>query len=231
MIMMRTDYGIRAPQPARLATTYPLEQGHAMTAHQSIGPATQILDDNGYDWAWAFVVFRDIPGYRGYKAGSDGSIWSNRARGHINANTRWHRLTPFVQPTGYLVVGLRDGKGGQLTRFVHALVLEAFVGPRPPDKMCCHDPDPDPSNNRLHNLRWDTHLANRRDMVRAGRSLRGSRNPRAVLTEADIPVIRDMAARGISRKEIAVAIGVKRYVIDFVLQGKCWKHVEEVARP
>lgn len=48
------------------------------------------------------------------------------------------------------------------------LVLEAFVGPRPPGLEACHDPDPDPWNNHRANLRWDTRSANQLDSVRHG---------------------------------------------------------------
>lgn len=52
-------------------------------------------------------------------------------------------------------------------RQVHHLVLEAFVGPRPPGMKGCHYDD-DPSNNSLGNLRWDTTSANAFDSVRNG---------------------------------------------------------------
>jgi hypothetical protein len=55
----------------------------------------------------------------------------------------------------------RDGK--VYSRRVHCLVLEAFVGPRPPGTQACHAPDPDPTNNRLDNLRWDTPSGNALD--------------------------------------------------------------------
>lgn len=51
---------------------------------------------------------------------------------------------------------------------VHRLVLEAFVGPRPPGQHGCHH-DGDPTNNHLSNLRWDTPKSNTADMVRHGR--------------------------------------------------------------
>jgi hypothetical protein len=47
------------------------------------------------------------------------------------------------------------------------LVLEAFVGPCPDGLEACHWDD-DPTNNRLSNLRWDTSIANKRDMARNG---------------------------------------------------------------
>lgn len=51
--------------------------------------------------------------------------------------------------------------------FVHHLVLETFVGPRPPDTECCHW-DRNKRNNYVLNLRWDTGGANSLDQVRHG---------------------------------------------------------------
>ena len=59
----------------------------------------------------------------------------------------------------------RDGKTS--TVWVHKLVLEAFVGPRPPGLECCHANDIG-SDNRLENLRWDTHSSNQYDRARNG---------------------------------------------------------------
>lgn len=73
-------------------------------------------------------------------------VWSGKAR---------HRR---------LSVKLPSGK----THTVHTLVLTAFVGPRPEGAEGCHN-DGDPANNRVENLRWDTHTENMRDALRQGR--------------------------------------------------------------
>jgi hypothetical protein len=56
-------------------------------------------------------------------------------------------------------------KGQQL---VHRVVLETFVGSCPDGMECCHLDDVK-TNNKLVNLRWDTHDANVVDKVRNGR--------------------------------------------------------------
>ena len=72
----------------------------------------------------------------------------------------------FPAGGGHLVVTLsRNGKPHQ--RFVHRLVLEAFVGPCPDGMQGCHGPA-GAADNSLPNLRWDTGKANQQDSVREG---------------------------------------------------------------
>lgn len=55
------------------------------------------------------------------------------------------------------------------TGYVHMLVLEAFIGPRPEGMWALHWDD-DKRNNRLDNLRWGTPSDNNLDAVRNGRN-------------------------------------------------------------
>lgn len=68
---------------------------------------------------------------------------------------------------GRKTVQLSVGKRMRSYR-VAALVLEAFVGPRPPGQEACHR-DGNPTDDRLANLRWDTRSGNMQDTVRHGR--------------------------------------------------------------
>lgn len=75
-------------------------------------------------------------------------------------------LKPGRDANGVRYVQLTDGPR-RVVRRVHVLVLEAFVGPRPPGLEGCHWDD-DKDNNHLENLRWDTRSANMQDMLRNG---------------------------------------------------------------
>jgi hypothetical protein len=74
---------------------------------------------------------------------------------------------PSLTKAGYLIIKLTRNHEDRSVS-VHPLVLEAFVGPRPPGMECCHA-DGDKTNNALSNLRWDTKRANELDAIRAGR--------------------------------------------------------------
>lgn len=116
-----------------------------------------------------------VPGYEGvYEVSDLGRVRSlTRYIRHSSGSPKIHRgrhlnrvPSDKSNPKSYLRVGIgRDGK--LRARDVHALVLEAFVGPRPPGMQCCHY-NGNPRDNRLSNLRWDAPSGNKMDDVRNG---------------------------------------------------------------
>lgn len=115
--------------------------------------------------------WRDVVGAEGvYRISSCGRVMSVARRVAWRGTTRVQSDRIMSQHqngvSGHMSVHLRfDGKS--ITRTVHSLVLEAFVGPRPDGMEGCHWDD-DPSNNRVENLRWGTRSDNMNDRVRNG---------------------------------------------------------------
>lgn len=115
-----------------------------------------------------------IPGYEGwYEVSDHGRVRSvDRTilrRDGVSQRCRGHLFATRLNEQGRPVVVLRQADSGSTWR-VHALVLLAFVGPRPAGMEACHE-DGDRANNRLANLRWDTRSGNRHDSVRHGTHL------------------------------------------------------------
>lgn len=115
--------------------------------------------------------WRPIPGWEGfYEASSHGRVRSvtrtvkHPASGSMQIQGRV--LRPAPHRSGHLWVEL-CGPAGKKTRQVHQLVLEAFVGPKPPGMDGCHY-DGNPQNNHIENLRWDTRAGNLADAIRHG---------------------------------------------------------------
>lgn len=100
---------------------------------------------------------REVPGFPAYYVSSGGVVFSGRTGEIQEVFQRDNRA-------GYKFVWLFSN-GKQRRKYVHALVLEAFVGPRPEGMEGCHFPDPDKSNNHVSNLVWDTHQNNERHYV------------------------------------------------------------------
>lgn len=108
-----------------------------------------------------------VPGYEGKYAISD----QGRVRALNRRDARGRRRAEKLlmlnrQPSGHLTVALYSN-GARRDVSVHVLVLEAFVGPRPPGMECCHWNDI-PDDNRVENLRWGTRTDNIKDAVRNG---------------------------------------------------------------
>jgi hypothetical protein len=171
----------------------------------------------------ARVEYRPVVGAGNYRVGDDGSAWSRWSwRALVDT---WQSLTPSPHiKSGHLRVNIKYDGGKTRTRYVHNLILEAFVGPCPPGMECCHH-DGDPTNNRLSNLRWGTRLENMDDQARHGVLIKGERVYGAKLTETDVREIRALYACGHDNVELAACYGVTRCNITAIVRRKSWKHV------
>lgn len=109
-------------------------------------------------------TWSSIPGHEGrYEASTLGRIRS------IMNGPRLKRATP--QKAGsYLRVGLcvADNGSRMVTRLVHQLIAETFIGPRP-NGMVVRHLNGDKTDNRAENLAYGTPSQNSRDVVSHGR--------------------------------------------------------------
>jgi hypothetical protein len=162
------------------------------------------------------------------------SVYEVSDLGHVRSidrvgSGRWgHRrsrgkdLRPSVNHNGHYRVTLqRDGH--RRICWVHRLVLEAFVGPCPDGMEGCHD-NGDPGDNRLANLRWDTHAANCADRDRHGTnvSFPGEMNAQARLTWDAVREIRERLTAGERQAPLALEFGVSISTISAIKVGKKW---------
>ena len=106
--------------------------------------------------------------------------------------------TPACKARGYEYV-----QAGGRQRAVHHLVLITFVGPCPQGLEACHADD-DRRNNRLSNLRWDTHQSNIDDKIRNG----NARGRKPKLSTEQLKSIALMREAGASLKDIASAFSI-----------------------
>ena len=105
------------------------------------------------------------------------------------------------------------------------LVLRAFVGPCPEGMECCHANDVQ-ADNRLVNLRWDTHENNILDSLRNGGRCRGERHLHAKMTAGKVRMVRAMRCSGkYAVNELAKIFGVSWPAMTNILERRAWKHV------
>lgn len=213
-----------------------ITRGRTREIHEGcgIGPDDKVMA-GGLDWSWAFVVFRPIPGYEGYMAGSDGTIWSRRQlqspggyrKGFRSIlSVKFHRVSGSkATTTGYRVSALRASNGAKKPVTFHSLVATAFYGPCPPGMVCRHFPHRDQQNNRIENLSWATPVQNASDRAVHGTALFGESHPNTRLTRDQIVEIRGLRDQRVTLIEIARRYGVTHHCIKGICRRASWKHV------
>lgn len=142
-------------------------------------------------------------------------------------------LKPAKGGPGYLMVStVPDGEKRQ-PGYLHHLIAEVFLGPRPHGMQVNHK-DGDKTNNHVLNLEYVTPGQNMAHAYRIGlrkppsvganRNV-GASNGMAKLTEEDVRTIRADLVSGKRRAEIAQDFRVCLTVVDYIAQGKRWRHV------
>lgn len=162
------------------------------------------------------IEYRDIPSAPGYRAGSDGSIFSA-----ITGKT----LKPWLSGSSvkYLYICL----GSKLKGSVHRFICEAFHGPCPPGMEVCHN-DGNPLNNCADNLRWGTHSDNVRDTIRHGRHKprnfakpgERKRGPKPTVHPRAEEII-NLHRSGSGYKAIADVLGMSKSGVANIIKNRC----------
>lgn len=168
------------------------------------------------------IEYRDIAGFPGYRIGSDGSVlseWGKRGRLSVRTPGESHPLKWAFNQHGYPKVSMRDAGGVKRQRQIARLVLEAFVGACPDGYVCCHFPDPTPSNCNRENLRWGTRKDNENDKRIHGNLPIGDARWNTKLPDAAVAEIREAAA---TEKVNALArrYGVSHSLVSMIISGK-----------
>jgi hypothetical protein len=103
-------------------------------------------------------------------------------------------------------------------------------GEIPEGLLVCHTCDNPPCVNPNH-LFLGTNDDNMKDMAKKGRSSdnRGSKNPKAKLTEQDAIQIRKLHKQGMTGAELGRNFGVVKETIYDIINGKRWKHLGDVS--
>lgn len=111
---------------------------------------------------------------------------------------------------------------GGKTLLVHRLACEIRNGSIPKGMMACHTCDVSCCVNPEH-LYIGTAQSNMADKVMRGRSARGSKNGRAILSERQVQEIFSQSKA--NRKMLSVKYGVSESVIKNIRSGLQWRHV------
>jgi len=103
--------------------------------------------------------WRPVVGFEGYDVSNIGRVRSWRPGRRTVGWLPFPRLLHPRAKNGYPAVTLGRGKLPEITKYVHTLVLEAFVGPRPKGMETRHGPG-GRWDSSLSNISWGTHRDN-----------------------------------------------------------------------
>lgn len=147
-------------------------------------------------------VWRPVPGYEGYyEVSSLGKIRSldrivtlspNRWGGTSKKRIVGTEIKSFRKNSGYWGVMLRRD-GAFRNRLVHAIVCEAFHGPRPDGMDAAHE-DGDRDNCAASNVSWKTPAQNAADRTRHGTQVWGANHPNTRISAENVELIKQSAA-------------------------------------
>lgn len=124
---------------------------------------------------------------------------------------------------GYKVVQ-RSVNNKTKQKYLHRVLLEAFVGPCPDGCEALHI-NGDRTDNRLSNLRWGTRKENVADAIRHGTATIGVKNSKAKFDEVQVVSVRRLKQKGVSSKDIAARFSVCAATIDNIIRGKTYAGV------
>ena len=177
-----------------------------------------------------WLPYPDFP--TAYEVSNQGRVRSlSRRIRHPKGGTRPMRgrtLSPSAAgQQGYLTAQL-SVDGYKSRRYIHRMVLETFVCPRPRELVCNHK-DGNILNNHVSNLEWitqgDNVLHARKRLGADFRQRRGETCTFAKLTNSKVRHIRRLSSHGQSLRQIALPLGVSRSAVRDVLTGRTWSHV------
>lgn len=163
-------------------------------------------------------IWKEIAGsYGPYEVSSEGRL---RRKGRV--------LRPHKQKTGYVLVKMYEAntKQATLSKLVHRLVADAFLGPIP-DGMQVNHKNGVRSDNRVENLGIVTAAENNLHAYRVlGReSQRGEQHPMAKLTEEIVSEIRWLFAMGARQFLLAKEYALDPTVIRDIVHRRRWRHI------
>lgn len=164
------------------------------------------MNDNPEEW-------RKIPTFPTYEASDLGRIRHGEKV-----------LIPVTTAYGYQQCTICF-EGKRFTRFIHRLVADAFLPPRPSPKHQTAHNDGTRSNNTPSNLRWCTAKENNADKVIHGTWQGGENHAQAKLCDSKIKEIRHLHENGVDQLSLSRRFGIGRRTVNGIVRRQSWKHV------
>lgn len=157
-----------------------------------------------------FFWLREIEEFPGALISMNGDVYRN-----------WKKKKTPVAKNGYPIAVFSVNNRSN-SRYVHRMILEAFVGKCPPQHEALHK-NGIRTDSRLENLRWGTKKENFIDAIKHGTATIGTNNKQASFNKEQIKNIVEKQRKGMKKSEIAKEFGVSRSTIYSLFSGKTYK--------
>lgn len=172
------------------------------------------------------VTLRPIPSApnEDYRAGDDGKVYSRTRYAGFGrkAFVDWYPLAGHMGAgkKKYLSVSMCHNNI-KVTKSVHALICEAFHGPKPSTDSQVRHLDGTRTNNSPTNLCWGTQIENWADRKAHGRGCEGEKHHAAKLTDEERAHLRWAIEKGLcSRRHAARMLGMSQSSISASVRFK-----------
>lgn len=167
------------------------------------------------------VDWKPIEGWDGYEVSDAGVVRSWKKCRRTPDDVLPRHIVPWQLPNGYLVIRMKNRRQ-KASAYIHHLVAEHFIGPRPEGAEVAHW-DGDKLNNAVINLRYATPKENGADTVRQGASQRGERHYKATITNDRAIEIKSFVG---SHADAAKAFSVSYRTAYAIRAGISWRWLE-----
>lgn len=168
-------------------------------------------------------IWKSIDGYPAYEVSNLGRVRSYFLKGRISkvSDEPQRILKGGRTKCSYWVVTL-IGDSGPRTRFIHQLVAEAFIGPRPEGYFVCHKDD-NKDDNRASNLCYGTPQDNTNQAIENGVEFGRPKK----LSEQEVVEIRNARIKGVeTNSEIAQRYNVSVVMVQKIGTGKRYADID-----
>ena len=174
----------------------------------------------------------------GYEVSTNGRVRSYKQRktGKLLTTAKllhgglWRYRKENKTPYRYFLL---TNNGKQLFRRAGVLVLETFVGPKPPNKECSHL-NSNSLNDHLTNLAWETRKENFARIRRTGKRKGKSANEikamvkrvNALLTSEQVKEIKLYLKQGATVPELSKLLNIDSMAIQNIKRGNTFKNIK-----
>lgn len=165
--------------------------------------------------------WKPIPEFPGYEISNMGRLRSFRTWDNAPTPSEGRILAGGVDKDGYRRAVLCNGIKHRKSCRIAQLVANAWIGPRPPGLVLCHD-NGNKTDNRACNLIYKTQRENIADKERHGTKRFGESHCKARLTEAQVLEIR---ASDLSLSALSKQYGVHKSTVEGIINRRNWRHL------